>query len=71
MKRNKKLGLKQREAVIMDCQQKLKKDYINYYDYADLFYYEYEIINNECRNNLKKINEKLLNVDFESGDINE
>lgn len=68
MKRNKKLGSKQREAVIVDCQKKLKKDYINYYDYADLFYYEYELINNECRNNLKKISKKLVEVEIAKGD---
>lgn len=63
MKYNKKRGAQMRESQLMDCQQKLKKDYINYYDYADLFYYEYELINNECKNNLKKISEKLIKID--------
>lgn len=61
-KYNKKAMKNQRESQIMCANNKLKKDYINYYDYADLFYYEYEIINNECRNNLKQISEKLIKI---------
>ena len=68
MKRNKKLGLKQREAVIMHCQQKLKRDYMNYFDYVSFFEEEYEIINNECRNNLKQISKKLVEVEIAKGD---
>lgn len=67
-KYNKKRGTQLRESQIMCANNKLKKDYINYYDYADLFYYEYEIINNECRNNLKQISKKLVEVEIAKGD---
>lgn len=68
MKRNKKRGTQKREREIVNCCNKLKKDYINYYDYADLFYYEYELINNQCKENLKKISRKLVEVEIAKGD---
>ena len=68
MKYNKKATKKLRESQLMCANNKLKKDYINYYDYADLFYYEYELINNECKENLKKISRKLVEVEIAKGD---
>ena len=62
MRYNKKLGSKQREAVIMDCQQKLKRDYMNYFDYVSFFEEEYLIQDRENRENLKIISEKLIKI---------
>lgn len=72
MKRNKKQGCKNREKI-MRSEQKLKSDFINFYDYCNFFYDTYMEIESDRqrRNNLKAISKQLTTVEIESGDINE
>ena len=68
MKRNKKIGKQMREREIVNCCNKLKKDYMNYFDYVSFFEEEYEIIDNKCRDNLKQISKKLVEVEVYPND---
>ena len=72
MRRNKKQG-KQMKEKIMRSEQKLKSDFINFYDYCNFFYDTYTEIESDRqhRNNLKQISKQLTAVEIEEGDINE
>lgn len=68
MKYNKKRGTQKREREIVNCCNKLKKDYINYYDYLDFFTEEYKILDKECRKNLEQISKSLVEINIAKGD---
>ena len=72
MKRNKKAMKNQREKI-MRSEQKLKSDFINFYDYCNFFYDTYMEIESDRqrRGNLKAISKQLTAVEIEEGDINE
>lgn len=55
---------KMKNKKVMSSNQKLKSDFINYYDYMDLFHESYSIIDKECRENLKKWNEVFATMDL-------
>ena len=63
MRYNKKLGVQKREREIVNCCNKLKRDYMNYFDYVSFFEEEYLIQDRENRENLKIISEKLIKID--------
>ena len=69
MKRNKS----NQRAKLMRSEQKLRKDFINFYDYCNFFYDTYVEIESDRqrRENLKQISKQLTAVEIESGDINE
>ena len=69
MKRNKK----NQRAKLMQSELKLRKDFINFYDYCNFFYDTYvEIeLDRQRRENLKQISKRITLVEIESGDINE
>ena len=69
MKRNKT----NQRAKLMQSEQKLRKDFINFYDYCNFFYDTYVEIESDRqrRENLKQISKQITLVEIESGDINE
>lgn len=62
-KTNKKM---RKENKIMNSAQKLKSDFMTYYDYLDFYSESYSIIDKTCRENLKKWNEKYATMDFDT-----
>lgn len=69
MRRNKK----NQRAKLMQSEQKLRKDFINFYDYCNFFYDTYVEIESDRqrRENLKQISKQITTVEIESGEINE
>ena len=69
MKRNKT----NQRAKLMQSEQKLKKSFINFYDYCNFFYDTYMEIESDRqrRENLKQISKQLTSVEIEGDDINE
>lgn len=65
MKRNKKLGTQKREREIVNCCNKLKRDYdfMNHFQLEEFFTEQYLIQDKENRENLKIISEKLIKID--------
>lgn len=59
---------KMRNNKVMSSNQKLKSDFINYYDYIDLFHTEYLILDKECRKNLEQISKSLVEINIAKGD---
>ena len=41
---------------------------MNYFDYVQFFEEEYEIVDNKCRDNLKQISKKLVEVEVYPND---
>ena len=66
MKRNKKEMKNQREKYLRN-QSHTKKE-MNYFDYLSFFESEYDLINNECRKNLKQISKSLCEITIAKGD---
>ena len=66
-KYNKKAMKNQREKYLRS-QNKLKKDYMNYFDYLSFFEEEYKILDNECRKNLEQISKSLVEITIAKGD---
>ena len=69
MRRNKS----NQRAKLMQSEQKLRKDFINFYDYCNFFYDTYVEIESDRqrRENLRQISKQITSVEIESGDINE
>lgn len=69
MQRNKK----NQRAKLMQSEQKLRKDFINFYDYCNFFYDTYIEIESDRqrRENLKQISKQIASVEIKEGDINE
>lgn len=69
MKRNKT----NQRAKLMQSEQKLRNDFITFYDYCNFFYDTYVEIESDRqrRENLKQISKQIMSVEIESGDINE
>lgn len=59
---------KMRNNKVMSSNQKLKSDFINYYDYIDLFHTEYNLIDKENRKNLEQISKSLCEITIAKGD---
>ena len=68
MRRNKT----NQRAKLMQSEQKLRKDFINFYDYCNFFYDTYVEIESDRqrRENLKQISKQITSVEIE-GEINE
>lgn len=68
MRRNKKLGTQKREREIVNCCNKLKRDYISPIDLMDFFAEEYKILDKENRKNLEQISKSLCEITIAKGD---
>ena len=66
MQRNKK----NQRAKLMQSEQKLRKDFINFYDYCNFFYDTYVEIESDRqrRENLKQISKQITLVEIAKGD---
>ena len=68
-KYNKKRGTQKREREVVNCCNKLKRDYISPIDLMDFFAEEYLIQQDkECRKNLEQISKSLCEITIAKGD---